>query len=102
MSQLTRKLRKQNNQCQQDFFFSTFFLSKQVSPEVQISLRKKKEEEEKKGQRKRKRKAKELDLFSKPPAVPFPKVMCNFEDTHFIQLLYIWNFGVVPLVLHAK
>lgn len=42
MSQLTRKLRKQKNGCQVfGFFFFPLFLSKQVSPEVQISLRSK-------------------------------------------------------------
>lgn len=39
MSQLTRKLRKQDNHCQKDFFFS-LLLSKQVNPEVQIGRKK--------------------------------------------------------------
>lgn len=88
MSQLTRKLRKQN-ESQFCFFSLSFQTSKSRGSDFlkgggggaggDVS-----------------------ELFIEAASTCFSETATQGRGHTFIQLLHIWNSGVVPLVLHAK
>lgn len=85
MSQLTRKLRKQNNECQL-FFFPP--LSFQTSKS--------------RGSDKKRERRLSVVVFRSCPWSPFWSCCADAWTHTSIQLPHIWNSGVVSLVLHEK